>query len=115
MDEAKAETEEITKSKEFERFDLVAYKRELFSMFAGEKTDITLSFHKELSDIIADRFGEITPTADTENSYLARVTVRVCNNFYAWLTAFEGKIKIVKPENIRHAYKAFLANNINNC
>lgn len=111
MDDVITEAESVSKSKAFENFDLNAYKRELFSMYAGEKTEVTLSFPQELSEVITERFGTnsriISYGADR---YLINTTVRVSKTFYAWLTTFEGKIKIHKPEQARLAYKEYLGN-----
>ena len=41
MDEVRVEDEPITKKKEYDKFDLKAYKRETFGMYYGEKTDVT--------------------------------------------------------------------------
>lgn len=104
MDEVKVEDEPITKKKEYEKFDLKAYKCETFGMYYGEKTDVTLSFPKELLDIVVERFGDI-PISSRGADYLIKPTVRVSKTFFAWLTTFEGKIKILAPEEVVRQYK----------
>ena len=100
MDEVRVEDEPITKKKEYDKFDLKAYKRETFGMYYGEKTDVTLSFPKELFDIVVD--------------YLIRPTVRVSKTFFAWLTMFEGKIRIISPQEVAGQYKEFVLQLYNN-
>ena len=107
MDEVRVEDEPITKKKEYEKFDLRAYKRETFGMYYGEKTDVTLSFPKELFDIVVERFGDIS-ISSRGTDYLIKPTVRVSKTFFAWLTTFEGKIRIIAPQEVAGQYKDFV-------
>ena len=113
MDEVRVEDEPITQKKEYEKFDLRAYKRETFGMYYGEKTDVTLSFPKELLDVVVERFGDI-PISSRGTDYLVRPTVRVSKTFFAWLTTFEGKIKIISPQEVVLQYKDFVLQLYNN-
>ena len=113
MDEVRVEDEPITKKKEYDKFDLKAYKRETFGMYYGEKTDVTLSFTKELFDIVVERFGDI-PISSRGTDYLIKPTVRVSKTFFAWLTMFEGKIKIISPQEVVGQYKDFVLQLYNN-
>ena len=113
MDEVRVEDEPITKKKEYDKFDLKAYKRETFSMYYGEKTDVTLSFPKELFDIVVERFGDI-PISSRGTDYLIKPTIRVSKTFFAWLTMFEGKIKIISPQEVVGQYKDFVLQLYNN-
>lgn len=113
MDEVRVEDEPITKKKEYDKFDLKAYKRETFGMYYGEKTDVTLSFPKELFDIVVERFGDI-PISSRGTDYLIKPTVRVSKTFFAWLTTFEGKIRIIAPREVAGQYKDFVLQLYNN-
>ena len=107
MDVVRVEDKPITKKKEYEKFDLRAYKRETFGMYYGEKTDVTLSFPKELLETIVERFGDI-PISSRGTDCLVKPTVRVSKTFFAWLTTFEGKIKIISPQEVVGQYKEFV-------
>ena len=113
MDEVRVEDEPITQKKEYEKFDLRAYKRETFGMYYGEKSDVTLSFPKELLDVVVERFGDI-PISSRGTDYLIRPTVRVSKTFFAWLTMFEGKIRIISPQEVAGQYKEFVLQLYNN-
>lgn len=113
MDEVRVEDEPITQKKEYEKFDLKAYKRETFGMYYGEKSDVTLSFPQELLDIVVERFGDI-PISSRGTDYLIKPTVRVSKTFFAWLTTFEGKIKIIAPQEVIRQYKDFVLQLYNN-
>ena len=107
MEDVQVEESKITKKKEFENFDLNAYKRETFGMYYGEKTDITLYFPLELLDVVRARFGAIEPK-NVKDGYIVIVTVRISRIFFAWIAMFEGKVKIIAPDTIREQYRAFV-------
>ena len=107
MEDVQVEESKITRKEQFENFDLNAYKRETFGMYYGEQADVTLFFSPELLDVIRDRFGDIEPKSDG-SGYIANVTVRISRIFFAWITAFEGKVKILEPEIVKEQYKSFI-------
>lgn len=76
-------------------------------MYYSEKTDVTLSFPKELFDIVVERFGDIS-ISSRGTDYLIKPTVRVSKTFFAWLTTFEGKIRIIAPREVAGQYKDFV-------
>ena len=107
MEDVQVEESKITRKEQFENFDLNAYKRDTFVMYYGEQADVTLFFSPELLDVIRDRFGDIEPKSDG-SGYIANVTVRISRIFFAWITAFEGKVKILEPEIVKEQYKSFI-------
>lgn len=109
MTDTQVEDSAMTRLKEYENFDLPAYKRELFAMYSGEPTQITLSFPQTFMDVMIDRFGtDIAPVCNGNDEYLLHTTVRVSKTFFAWLTTFEGRIRIVAPETVKEKYRDFL-------
>ena len=111
MDGAQTETEKITELEQYRNFDIAAYRNELFSMYAGERTEIELSFQAEMLPAIIERFGdEIKPAAEKDGKCYIRVTVRISKAFFSWLAMYEGNIKIKAPEGVRQEYIAFLQN-----
>ena len=113
MTDVRVEEEPITQKKEYEKFDLSAYKRETFGMYYGEKAEVTLSLPKELLDVAIDRFGDI-PIVSNGSGYIIKPLVRVSKTFFAWLTTFEGKIKIIAPKKVAEQYKNFILQLYNN-
>ena len=107
MEDVQVEESKITRKEQFENFDLNAYKRDTFVMYYGEQADVTLFFSPELLDVIRDRFGDIEPKSDG-SGYIANVTVRISRIFFVWITAFEGKVKILEPEIVKEQYKSFI-------
>lgn len=113
MTDVRVEAESITQKKEYEKFDLSAYKRETFGMYYGEKAEVTLSLPKELLDVVIDRFGDI-PIVCNGSEYIIKTVVRVSKTFFAWITTFEGEVKIISPESVVEKYKAFIQKLCNN-
>lgn len=109
MDEVRVEVQKISKKKAFENFDLNAYKRETFGMYYGEKADVSIYFPPELLDVARDRFGAIEPKRKGDG-YIINVAVRISRTFFAWITTFEGKVKILEPQSVKNRYAEFISN-----
>ena len=109
MDEVRVETKGITQLKEFENFDLNAYRQELFDMYGGEKMEVRLIFPQDLLEIAIDRFGEgITPISNGDGEYIVYTTVQVSKTFFSWLTTFEGQVRIDYPQTVKDQYAEFV-------
>lgn len=113
MEDVQIEKRPITKKKEYENFDLNAYRKESFSMYSGEKVDITLLFPKDLVNVARERFGEVLPISNSEG-YIIRTSIRVSKTFFAWLTTFEGKVKIVSPQSVQEQFRIFVQDVLSN-
>ena len=107
MEDVRVEESKITKRKGFENFDLNAYKCETFGMYYGEKTEVVIYFPVELLDVARDRFGAVEPKKE-DGGYIVNVTVRLSRIFFAWITAFGGKVRIIGPKTVKEKYKVFV-------
>ena len=107
MDDVRVEKSRKTNKEEFAHFDLNAYKRETFGMFYGERVKVKLLFPAEFLDVARDRFGMAEPIK-TENGYIIEAAVRVSRTFFAWITTFEGRVRILEPKNVKESYKQFI-------
>ena len=110
MDEVRVEEQEITGRKEYEHFDINAYCREMFSMYSGEQTEVELHFAKEYAEIVRDRFGNDIHTVSDRDGYILRTKISVSKTFFAWLTTFEGNIRIIRPAAVREQFRTFVEN-----
>lgn len=109
MDEVQVEPTDITRNKDFDNFDIAAYKQEQFEMYAGKELTVELVFPADLLEIAIDRFGEnISPVMTDNSEYIVSVVVQVSKTFFAWLTTFEGRVKIYSPESVKESYKDFI-------
>lgn len=110
MDDVQAEKQKITYNAQFVRFDINAYRREIFSMYTGEQREVELLFPKELAEIARDRFGESCRIVSDRDGYIVCTMVQVSKTFFSWLTTFEGKVKILRPAEVKEQFQAFIEN-----
>jgi len=71
----------------------------LFQMFAGTQTNVKLRFHKELVNVVIDRFGHDTmliPESDGIH-FNFTVPVAVSPMFLSWVIGFGDKARILYP------------------
>ncbi len=92
---------------EYADLDLAAYSRQVFGMFGGTETTVRLQFPMELINSAVDRFGSgamMVPQGDGTFTLSAQVAASPV--FYSWVFSFNGRVKILWPENIRQEYRA---------
>lgn len=73
---------------------------QIFSMYDGQECEVVLLCQNSMMNTIIDRFGT---GVDTEiydvDRFKANVTVHLSNNFYGWLCALAGKVKLIAPQS----------------
>ena len=63
---------------------------------------MTLRCQNERMKNLVDRFGaRFDIEEDTEDTFLAHVTVQASPTFYGWLAQYGGSTGIVSPENVK--------------
>ena len=81
------------------------YTEQVFKMYGGPITDVTLDFDDKLIGSVQDKFGEDTNIIRTgKNRCVAAVRLQVSPTFWGWLFQFAGKMHIVAPEDLRVKY-----------
>lgn len=90
-------------------YDVAEYCRQVFYMYDGQTTQVTLTCRNDLMDDIIDRFGEDVQVEPSDHEHV-RVTVEVSVSptFYAWVFTYGGGIRITAPETVREDYHAHL-------
>ena len=80
----------------------------LFQMFAGDLTNVKLRFHKELTNVVIDRFGHDTMLIPEGDGVHFNFTVPVALSpmFLSWVIGFGDKAKILYPQSAIDACKA---------
>lgn len=91
-----------------EGFDMDSFLKSNFLMFDGELTRVTLKCDKGMMNSIIDKFGEDVETfydaeQDPEHFY-AYADAATGPTFYSWVFNYQGKIRIVEPQNIRDEF-----------
>ena len=75
-------------------------------MFAGDDVDVKLRFHRDLTNVVMDRFGRETMfIPDGDEHFVFTVRVAVSPVFLSWLMGFGSKAKILHPQSVIAAYK----------
>lgn len=93
----------------FEKIDMSAYSKKIFSMFGGESVKVRLEFANELAGVVIDRFGkDIYITVSENGDYFNFETeIALSPNFYGWLFSFGDKARIVHPQRVKDDFLEF--------
>ena len=87
--------------------NLNEHANRLFQMFAGDQTNVKMRFHKELLNVVIDRFGrDIMLIPDGDDHFNFTVNVAVSPMFLSWVIGFGSKAKILYPESVVQQCKA---------
>ena len=91
----------------FRNFDVVDHTNKTFGMYGGKETTVKLEANNNLIGVFKDRFGDsanIRPSFDNNNTFVARLSVYVSQQFYGWLFGLGNDVKILEPEEVRNEY-----------
>ena len=64
-----------------------------------------------MAGVFIDRFGKdiaIRPDFNNPNCFIARITVNVSPQFYAWIFGLGRDVKILSPETVINEYNVML-------
>ena len=91
----------------FKEFDLAAYSKMSFGMFAGEKTKVKLEFKDELVGVMIDRFGKDIPIRPGSKKGWSQTSVDVAlsNQFFGWVFGIGKSVKITGPSTVVDTFK----------
>ena len=80
---------------------LQEHAAQLFQMYSGESTDVKLRFHRDLVNVVIDRFGKDTMLIpDGDEHFVFTVRVAVSPMFLSWVIGFGAKAKVLYPESV---------------
>ena len=80
---------------------LVEHANRLFQMFAGDDVNVKLRFHKDLLNVVIDRFGRDTMLIpDGPDHFNFTVKVAVSPMFLSWVIGFGNKAQILYPQSV---------------
>ena len=73
----------------------------MFQMYSGDRVTVKLRFHRDLSNVVIDRFGKGTMLIpDGEDWFVFTVEVAVSPLFLSWVMGFGTKAKILYPQTV---------------
>ena len=81
---------------------LIEHANRLFHMYSGDAVDVKMRFHKDLTNVVIDRFGNNTMLIpDGNDHFVFTVRVAVSPMFLSWVIGFGKKARIVYPESVK--------------
>ena len=91
---------------EKKHFDIAEYTKKVFNMFGGEEVLVQLQLDNLLVNAVIDRFGKdvVIGRIDDSNFYVW-IKVAVSQTFFAWISQFGSKVKILSPDIVIEKYK----------
>ena len=92
----------------FRSLDMSAYTSRNFSMFAGEEADVVLDCDANVIGVIIDRFGTDVSVHANETGFTAFVKVAVSEQFFGWVAALGGAVRIVSPKPVKDRFLELL-------
>ncbi len=92
----------------FAALDMSAYTSRNFSMFAGEEADVVLDCDASVIGVIVDRFGADVSVHPNGDGFTAFVRVAVSEQFFGWVAALGGAVRIVSPQPVKEQFLALL-------
>ena len=91
----------------YRKFNIAHYTNTLFGMYAGDETKVTIEAENRLVSVFIDRFGkDIIIAPVDEDHFRTTVTVAVSKQFFGWIMAIDGDVKIVAPDSVVKQMKA---------
>ena len=72
-----------------------------FQMYSGDATQVKMRFHRDLINVVIDRFGKDTMLIpDGPEHFTFTVNVAVSPMFLSWVIGFGAKAKILHPASV---------------
>lgn len=91
----------------FRKFNIAHYTNTLFGMYAGDETKVTIEAENRLVSVFIDRFGKDIIIAPIDDEHFrTTVTVAVSKQFFGWIMAIDGDVKVVAPDNVVRQIRA---------
>lgn len=106
----KLEVTDVPAVKKPSDFSIAAYFTHAFSMYNGEERQVELLCENELMGSIIDRFGPGVQTEVVDREHFkVTASVALSDNFYGWVFASGGKMKILSPEKAVSDFSGILS------
>ena len=80
---------------------LIEHANSLFQMFAGDAVKVKMRFHRDLINVVIDRFGKDTMLIpDGDEHFTFTVPITVSPMFLSWVIGFGKKARILYPQSV---------------
>ncbi|WP_067728381.1 helix-turn-helix transcriptional regulator [Oceanobacillus damuensis] len=82
-------------------FNLQDYVGQSFHMFAGKEIWIKIQFHKDLINVVLDRFGlEADIKELDEDHFILKTKAKLSDGLINWILTWGNKAKVLAPEDL---------------
>ena len=89
--------------------DMSDFFEKEFSMMNGETCEVELLCENKLMSSIVDKFGDDVKTEIVDEAHFkAIVDVDLSGNFYGWVFASKGKMRIIAPERVKDEFQSIV-------
>ena len=89
--------------------DMSDFFEKEFSMMNGETCEVELLCENKLMSSIIDKFGDDVKTESVDEAHFkAIVDVDLSGNFYGWVFASKGKMRIIAPERVKDEFQSIV-------
>lgn len=89
--------------------DISDFFEKEFSMMNGETCEVELLCENKLMSSIIDKFGDDVKTESVDEAHFkAIVDVDLSGNFYGWVFASKGKMRIIAPERVKDEFQSIV-------
>ena len=89
--------------------DMSDFFEKEFSMMNGETCEVELLCENKLMSSIIDKFGDDVKTESVDGAHFkVIVDVDLSGNFYGWVFASKGKMRIITPERVKDEFQSIV-------
>ena len=93
----------------FREKDITHQKAKVFDMYGGKEYNVHIRFRKELADAVVDQFGKDVMMIPVDSDHFTiTVPIEVSPTFFAWITTFGRRVKILGPEPVVEKMREFI-------
>ena len=94
---------------------LQEHANRLFQMYSGDPVTVKMRFHRDLCNVVLDRFGRNTMLIpDGEEHFTFTAAVAVSPMFLSWVIGFGKKAQILHPQSVIDQCKALCKDALSN-
>ena len=94
---------------EYTEKNITSQKAKVFDMYGGKEYNVRIRFRKELADAVIDQFGkDIFMMPVDEEHFTITAPIEVSPTFFAWISTFGRRVKILEPATVVQKMREFL-------
>lgn len=87
-------------------FDIADYVNRVFNMFTGKEETVGIKFHKDLINVVVEKFGEeVYLRKLDEEHFEIRAAIKISEGFFSWVLQFGYKAEMLYPKEVREEMK----------